>query len=84
MGLTTGLRGAHEAGEARKRRILLERLVRPQWAAHGDWEFRSRLRGHWPADSCGTTEIGLNDQAVERGDDKNIETTQAVVAMDHG
>jgi len=57
--------------------------VRP-WAMHGDLGFISRLRGQRPADSCGTTKGGLNDQAVERGDDKNIETTQTVVAMDHG
>ena len=35
----------------------------------------SRFRGQRPADSCGTTKTGLNDQAVERGDDKDIETT---------
>src|SRR5437016_5238700 len=46
--------------------------------------FRSRFRGQRPADSCGTTKRGLNDQSVERGDDQDIETTQAVVAMDHG
>src|SRR5258708_34519142 len=62
----------------------LDGRVRPQWATHGDWGFSSRLRGQRPADSCGTTKTGLNDQAVERGDDTNIETTQAVVAMDHG
>ena len=47
----------------------------PQWATHGDWKFGLRLRCRRPADLGSTTKTGLNDQAVERGDDKNIETT---------
>src|SRR4051812_2173317 len=39
-------------------------------------------RGQRPAASCGSTKSGLNDQAVEWRDDKNIETTQSIVAMD--
>jgi hypothetical protein len=46
-----------------------------QLAAHGDLEFSLRLRCRRPTESCGTTKTGLNDQAVKRGDEKNIETT---------
>ena len=41
------------------------------------------LRCWRPADAGRTTETGLNDQAVERGDYKDIETAQKVVATDH-
>src|SRR4029077_19738771 len=42
------------------------------------------LRCRRPADLGSPTKTGLNNQAVERGDDKNIETPYAVVAMDNG
>ena len=34
-----------------------------------------------PTDSCGTAQAGLNNQAVERCDETDVETAQAVVAM---
>src|SRR5947207_3168782 len=63
------------SGQCRRGWTCLDGRVRPQSATHGDWGVSSRLRGRRPADSCGTTKTGLNDQAVEWGDDKDIETT---------
>src|SRR5438128_2731497 len=71
---TFDLRGGRQQAKPDVGRPLDGR-VRPQWATHGDWGSSSRLRSQRPADSCGSTKTGLNDQAVERGDDKDIETT---------
>ena len=61
-----------------------EGRVRPQLAAHDDLDFGLRLRRRRPADPCRTTKIGLNDQAMKRGNEENIEATQAIVAMNNG
>ena len=42
------------------------------------------FRRQWPADSGSTAETGFNGLAVEGSDDKNIDTTQPIVTMDHG
>src|SRR5262249_42523526 len=44
----------------------------------------SRLRRRRPADLCRAAKTGLDDQSMKRGNEKDVETTQAIVAMDDG
>jgi hypothetical protein len=51
---------------------------------HGVVDFASYLACLRPTDASCATKVGLNDQAVKRCDEKYVDATQSVVAMDDG
>jgi hypothetical protein len=78
-------RGAWRAGHRRPGASGTELPARRARDGGTAWlvDFGSCLGRLWPADASRATKAGLNHQAVEGSDEKNVDAPQSVVAVDN-